>query len=372
MNILVDLTYILPGKVSGVMNYSFRLLLGLKKCNYQNSIILLVTSKNYQLISNNFPEFKILVFNSIEIKKIPHIRGILNRNRINFLIKKNNIDLFFSPYIVYYGLYSTIVPFVGVLHDAQGFVLMSNWVKQIAYNIFTRHILKKLIHLVTISKFAKTDILKRVHNLSVPISVIYNSIYYEDDTVNIKMENTNKYILNVNTLEPYKNLITLVKAFNMLKEEIPHFLYIKATRLPYWDNVILPYIKKYGIENRVKLIEKEFSEKEMANLYRNADLFVSPSLMEGFGFTPIEAALYGVPVVCSMTPALFETTRGLLNYYEPATDPYVLKETILEVLRLPRKNLGIIAQEYISIYSIECQAKNFISLFEKIQNRISV
>ncbi|MGG6499382.1 UNVERIFIED_CONTAM: glycosyltransferase, partial [Bacteroidetes bacterium 56_B9] len=76
------------------------------------------------------------------------------------------------------------------------------------------------------------------------------------------------------------------------KEEISHNLIIKAKRLPYWDEQVLPLIKELGIDGRIKLIDNKYSEAEMHKLYSNASLFVSPSLMEGFGFTPIEAAIH--------------------------------------------------------------------------------
>lgn len=55
----------------------------------------------------------------------------------------------------------------------------------------------------------------------------------------------------------------------------------------------------------------------MHKLYSNASLFVSPSLMEGFGFTPIEAAIHCVPVVCTKETALYETTKASSTTMNP-------------------------------------------------------
>jgi glycosyltransferase involved in cell wall biosynthesis len=56
-------------------------------------------------------------------------------------------------------------------------------------------------------------------------------------------------------------------------------------------------------------------------------------LCEGFGITPIEAALFGVPVITTRETSIPEVTQNLLHYYEPATDAIRLAEKILEVLR---------------------------------------
>lgn len=367
MRILFDLTYVAPNSVSGVTNYAYRLLRGLKEYSTNYHIILLVTNENLNTIKYNICDYELVVIQLRTYNKLPCFDGLLNKKRLEKIINELNIDLFVSPYISSCSLYTTQIPSLGVFHDAQGLKLNRNPIKQFVYNIFIKHILKKQTNVVTISNFAKKDILKYFPALRCKINVIYNSIqplvYYS-----CKKNKTDPYILNVNTLESYKNLITLVKAMDLLQEKIPHLLYVKAKRLPYWDNVILPYISGHNLLNRVKLIEEKYSEEEMAFLYRNADLFVSPSLMEGFGYTPIEAAVYGTPVICSKESALYETTRGLLNYYSPATDEKELAACILRQITNPmdEKILFSISNNYINYYSPKNQAKQFIELFNRL------
>lgn len=368
MKILMDLTYINPKETAGVTNYSYRLLEGFKQCGLEKNIILLVTPQNSRTISEQVAGFRQIILSLRSIGAIPHLTGILNKKRVNRLISLYNFDIFFSPYIAFHGLYTTKITSIGVCHDAQGFSLKHNKLKQFAYNFFSRHILRKQTAVVAISYSAQQDIAQKIPSIKNRIKVIYNSIL---PISNIQRNNSlfPPYILNVNTLEPYKNLITLVKAFAILKNKIPHSLYVKAKRRPYWDNIVYPFIKKEKIEDRVLLIERQYSEAEMASLYKNASLFVSPSLMEGFGFTPIEAALYEVPVICNKESALYETTKGLLNYYEPGTDEYALSRMMYQILTSPNLDLASIAKTYEMAYSVKRQAQDFIALFNTILSK---
>ena len=77
-----------------------------------------------------------------------------------------------------------------------------------------------------------------------------------------------------------------------------------ATIMPYYDFVIAgPYdatigtIDKNRLHSNVKLIIKEFSEKEKSELFNKCDVFLAPYIEEDFGITPLEANAYGKPVV---------------------------------------------------------------------------
>ena len=176
MTILMDLTYINPKETAGVTNYSYRLLEGVKQCGLEKNVTLLVTLQNSRIILEQASGFRQIILSLRSIGAIPHLTGILNKKRINRLISLYNFDIFFSPYIAFHGLYTTIIPSIGVCHDAQGFSLKHNKLKQVAYNFFSRRILKKQTVVVTISHFAQQDIAQKIPSIKNRIKVIYNSI----------------------------------------------------------------------------------------------------------------------------------------------------------------------------------------------------
>ncbi len=126
---------------------------------------------------------------------------------------------------------------------------------------------------------------------------------------------------------------------------------------------MLKYIKEYILSNRVHLIDS-LSETDKNNLYRNADLFVSPSLHEGFGRTPIEASMFKIPVITSRETSLPEVTMELVNYYEPARDVEALAEAIIKVLKNPpsEEELSRIKCIYENKYKSESIAQNYYDL----------
>ena len=112
----------------------------------------------------------------------------------------------------------------------------------------------------------------------------------------------------------------------------------------------------------------KISEAKKTWLLKNAALFVTPSLYEGFGRTPIEAAVCKVPVISTKETSLYETTMGLVSYYDNATDENELADTILTVIRNSpsQTTLSSIANTFKTTYAVKNCAQKYIALFNRI------
>lgn len=366
--ILIDMTFINPESTAGVVVYAYRFLAGLKKIDHSGlDFFLLVTEKNKNIISSNCPNENIIVLQQRKTK-IPHLNGILHCRKISSIIKENAIDLFFSPYFSYESFFISSIPHIAVLHDSQTFILKrTQKIKGLIYRLTMKYLMSKVSQFVTISNFSKENISKITGLKKEKIVVIYNSVDMAPSQVIDKDVLLKRYVLNVNTIQPYKNLETLIRAFVEIKDEIDHNLIIKGKVSPYWTNTIVPIIKEHHLEKRVFLFDENISPGQLTYLYEHADLFVSPSLMEGFGYTPIEAAMCCVPVITTRETAIPETTMNLLNYYSPAKSFKALAVSMKKALdnHDDQDKLEKISDSFKKEYSLEKQAERFVVLFEE-------
>lgn len=140
-----------------------------------------------------------------------------------------------------------------------------------------------------------------------------------------------RFILFVGQQEPKKNLAGLLEAFALLKREghVPHQLVIVGRRG--WRTAPLQRaIQRLGLDDETR-VTGFLPEHDMPLLYAAADLFVFPSLYEGFGLPPLEAMACGIPVVASDRGALAENLAGAACLVSPE-DPPALSEAIRSVL----------------------------------------
>lgn len=114
---------------------------------------------------------------------------------------------------------------------------------------------------------------------------------------------TDPYLLFVGTLEPRKNVTLLVDAFARLSD-YPGRLVLAGMK-GWKTEPILRHIEASPCRDRIHVLEF-VPDRQLAALYAGADLFVFPSLYEGFGFPPLEAMAYGTPVVASTGGSLPE------------------------------------------------------------------
>ena len=183
----------------------------------------------------------------------------------------------------------------------------------------------KASKIITMSHTVKRDILRKFKIDPNKIKVIYpgiNDIFLttqsEEKLINTqkKYKLPEKFILYVGNIEPKKNILRLIESFDNLihKYDVPHSLVV-AGRFAWKYGDILEKITK--LQTKRILFPGFIEQSDLPALYSLADLFVFPSLYEGFGIPPLEAMACGTPVIVSNAGALPETTGGCASIVDP-------------------------------------------------------
>lgn len=129
---------------------------------------------------------------------------------------------------------------------------------------------------------------------------------------------------------------------------------------------VVDYIKSHDLEDRVK-VHSDISDEERNALFYQTDLFVTTSMQEGFGRTPVEAAICKVPVISTRETSLPGATMEEVYYYENPTDEKELADKMLEVIqnRPSKERLEEISQKLENEYREENVARKYLSYVEQ-------
>jgi glycosyltransferase involved in cell wall biosynthesis len=165
---------------------------------------------------------------------------------------------------------------------------------------------------------------------------------YQKDTISnfkFQISNSQPYVLFIGRIEERKNVVRIIEAFEILKEryQLPHQL-VLVGKSGFGYRAI-----NYKLEAtswKEDIIEKGYvTEEEKFELLRNADVFVFPSLYEGFGLPVLEAQAVGVPVVTSNTSSLPEVGGEGAIYADPLSSESIAKG-IYTVLQMSEEEKG--------------------------------
>ncbi len=177
--------------------------------------------------------------------------------------------------------------------------------------------------ILTISEFSKSEI---IDVLGVPEEKIFvgpcgvDTKFYTPgegfETQINKKFNLEKYILYVGTLEPRKNIKTLVEAFSKISDKYPDVKLVLAGGLGWQPEATLKAIEESKAKDRI-IRTGYISNEEKRDLLRNAQFFVFPSIYEGFGMPVTEAMACGTDAVVSESSSLIEISAGLVPLIDP-------------------------------------------------------
>jgi glycosyltransferase involved in cell wall biosynthesis len=135
-------------------------------------------------------------------------------------------------------------------------------------------------------------------------------------TVLQRLSISTPYVLYLGTLDPRKNLPTLIDAFAELAAEGRPEHLVLGGDAGWSPNELLSRVARPDLHGRIHFAGY-IVEADLPLIYGGATLFVYPSLLEGFGFPPLEAMATGVPVVASDTSSLRENLAGAATLVPP-------------------------------------------------------
>ena len=301
------------------------------------SALLKIDRENEYYYFYNSPDYKGKYPEANEIVLKSSSRLIWDYYLIPKAVQDYNIDVMLFP--------KNVLPFniscksVIVIHDLAYYMPELNaypFIDTAYMKLMIKSSVKRTNHIIAISESTKKDIIKFTGAEDEKITVVYEASdgKYEQifdkselDVIKKKYILPEQFIFCCDSITPRKNTIRLLNAFNVIKDKVPHKLVL--TGGVSWKSKKVSDLVDSMKDNVIKL--GYVPDEDMPLLYNLADIFVYPSLYEGFGLPPLEAMACGCPVITSNTSSIPEVVgeAGVM------VDPYNiddLAKAIYEVL----------------------------------------
>jgi glycosyltransferase involved in cell wall biosynthesis len=372
MNIGVDAYYLYAERIDGLGMFLLRLLRELSAIDHGNHYYLYtpdVTHAGYADV--------ILRNRRFRVRRIPGV--FRNRRRLwlqspslRKAVMRDRIDMFFAG-AEYFPLFLPRSIFVAtVVHDV-AFKAMPEAVS-LANGVFYNHLFPFFIQrsdqFFTVSNHSKKEMVAYLNTGRKKIHVIYNGIDLKKYS-RIKGKNKKNYLLFVGTLQPRKNIVNLIKAYSYISDKIDETLIIVGARG--WRNTPLREViqeLRDPVKRRINF-KGYIAEEELVRLYREAKLFVLPSLHEGFCLPILEAMAAGTAVLTARRTAIPEIFGEAVLYADPFS-PDDIANKIYDLVtndklrtRLEKKGLALSKK-----YDVRTQAAHYLDAFRTIAAKL--
>lgn len=373
----MDLSHIRDSFYIGIASAAIEIVRGF--LTYSDFEVILLTWENQELLIDEFLGNHIdKILLPIEQKKYLDRKFIVKFSPkfLNKELEKHQVDLVFTTC---YTETSYVFPKkynqLGIVYDMQSFKLWKmqhDWIRAIYYFCMPVIYYRLIPNITTISKYTQKDVWKYSRKESTPIYLSVKTVNKDITKETAIPELLGKrYILDINSFQYYKNTERLIDAFSDICDKIPHLLYLKGYGVGIDKNKrykeLIDYVKYKNLSDRVIIDITHRTNEEISYLFNHTDLFVSPSLMEGFGFTPVEASIHKRPVIVSNIETLVEVTDGLVETFDPYSVESISGAIINKLNNPPSdKELENIAEHYREKYAVKPQMEAYEILINDI------
>jgi glycosyltransferase involved in cell wall biosynthesis len=196
------------------------------------------------------------------------------------------------------------------------------WFKYLNYRVLIWLVVKRAAKILVPSQWTKTELTRRYRLPSEKIKVTYEGV---DDKFKMstawdsrgmgnlltKYRIKKPFVIYTGSLYPHKNVVNLVRAVQKINLK----LVVVCSRNVFWQR----FKKKIRMLKTEKLVTLTgfIPDKDLVTLYQQAEAFVFPSLLEGFGLPGLEAMAVGLPVLAANASCLPEVYGQAAVYFNP-------------------------------------------------------
>lgn len=277
------------------------------------------------------------------------------------------------------GIQAMGVPVVSVIHhplhiDREAdFAIDTSLRKRVSRTLYfpllmQETVASRLAKIVTVSEASRVAIEKYFKIPQKNVSVVYNGTDTEIFRPIPGVEKDADLLFVGRTEDRKKGIGTMFEALSLLPKHVT--LKIVDGRIPS-HGLVPKLIRQYGLEERVKIIDRMLTVHELVEQYSTARVALVPSVFEGFGFPASEAMACGLSVIANAAGALPEVvgTDGRTGRLVPQRNPRAMADAMWEVLRDPEKTaaMGRAARERVErVFQWDQAAAQMVDVFEEV------
>jgi glycosyltransferase involved in cell wall biosynthesis len=345
--------------------YVDKLIEHLHKLKPTEKIIVLTKADRVGFIKSVAPGFEVIESNYKEFTFAEQVGLRSQLRRVN----ADLVHFTMTQQPIYY--YGKSVTTVHDLITARFTNPAKNWLiykfKQVVYRFVIVWVAHKSKLVITPTNFVRDDLSKFAHLKKSKIVVTYEAADKINDAAEpVKDLADKKFLMYVGRPTPHKNLITLVKALEILAAQDPQLLLVLAGKKDANYSSIEKAVAKMGLTDRV-IFTGFISDGQLRWLYENTAVYVFPSLAEGFGLPGLEAMAHGAPVAASRATTLPEIYGTAAHYFDPKSADDMASK-IREILNNPelRQKLVKAGVTQSAKYSWQAMAEQTLALYRKM------
>ena len=272
---------------------------------------------------------------------------------IPFLLRRQKVDVVLEP--AHFGPFNLPgrVHRVTVIHDLTPLLFPQYhvWHSQMLQRLFLKGILKRASLVITNSRHTRKDVLEHFPFLKDRVIAAHLGTNpalgpTTDRSWLDQKEISQPYWLTVGTIEPRKNLVRLLEAYQQYRGEGGKHNLVIAGQKGWKSENFFEHLEQHPYRKDIYLTGF-VPDEALPQLYSHAQALIYPSEYEGFGLPVLEALSCGCPVICSSVSSLPEV-GGPLAYYIDYQDPPSIARQMRAVERLDESARSALREKSVS------------------------